>query len=50
MTRKGRKLTTSLVLQAFRDDNAPVVKIADFLGVPVCQHRLTTARLMFKNS
>jgi hypothetical protein len=40
----------SLVLQVFGDDNASVVKIAVFLGVPVCQHRLTAAQLMFKNS
>jgi hypothetical protein len=50
MTGNGKKLTARLVLQVFRDDNASVVKITDFLGLPVCQHRLTAAQLMFKNS
>jgi hypothetical protein len=33
MTGNGKKLTASLVLQVFGDDNAYVVKIADFLGL-----------------
>jgi hypothetical protein len=50
MTEKWIKLATSLVLQVFWDDNASVVKNVVFLGGSVCQHRLTAAELMFKNS
>jgi hypothetical protein len=48
MTGKLIILTTRLVFQVFLDDNASVVKNAVFHVVPVCEHRLTTAWLMFK--
>jgi hypothetical protein len=50
MTGKLRKFTMSLVLQVFGYDNVSVVKNAVFPDGSVCQHRLTAAGMLFKNS
>jgi hypothetical protein len=50
MARKREKIAMSFLLQVFCDDNAAVVKIAVFLGVPIYQHRLIAAGLMLKKS